>query len=128
MIVNVSPADYNIDETFSSLYYATRVKQIVNESVRHFESKELSKMRDQLKAISEDNAKLKRLLNQVTYIWFNCFLTSHITHPKGGAVLREIHEVDDDLRIITNSSINDPNSIIAEDSEPRESFENSSTI
>lgn len=30
MFVNFSPADYNADETSTSLMYATRVKKIVN--------------------------------------------------------------------------------------------------
>lgn len=32
MFVNISPADYNQDETSTALTYATRVKQITNEA------------------------------------------------------------------------------------------------
>lgn len=35
MFVNISPADYNQDETSTALTYATRVKQITNEASKH---------------------------------------------------------------------------------------------
>lgn len=34
MFVNFSPADYNSDETVTSLSYATRVKKIVNNAAK----------------------------------------------------------------------------------------------
>ncbi len=64
MFVNVSPADYNQDESQSSLYYASRVKQIVNETVKNIETRELSKMKDQLKHIIEERDMMKHLLVQ----------------------------------------------------------------
>lgn len=35
MFVNISPADYNQEETSTALTYATRVKQITNEASKH---------------------------------------------------------------------------------------------
>jgi hypothetical protein len=64
MFVNVSPADYNQDETQSSLYYASRVKQIVNETVKNIETRELSRMKEQLKHITEERDAMKQLLVQ----------------------------------------------------------------
>jgi hypothetical protein len=64
MFVNVSPADYNLEETQTSLYYATRVKQIVNDPIKHNETREMSKLKDQVKALMEEKDYLRRLLNQ----------------------------------------------------------------
>ena len=56
MFVNFSPADYNRDETVTSLMYATRVKTITNQANKNNESEEVA----QLKAkISELEKKLK---------------------------------------------------------------------
>jgi hypothetical protein len=55
MFVNLSPADYNRDETVTSLMYATRVKTITNKANKNNESEEVA----QLKAtISELEKKL----------------------------------------------------------------------
>lgn len=55
MFVNLSPADYNRDETVTSLMYATRVKTITNKASKNNESEEVA----QLKAtISELEKKL----------------------------------------------------------------------
>lgn len=64
MFVNVSPADYNQDETQSSLYYASRVKQIVNETVKNIETKELTRMKEYLRQVTEERDKLKLILGQ----------------------------------------------------------------
>lgn len=53
MFVNVSPADYNCDETVTSLTYASRVKLITNDAQKNTDNKEISR----LKAII---AKLKQ--------------------------------------------------------------------
>ena len=50
MFVNISPADYNADETITSLNYATRVKLIKNTANKNAESEEVA----QLKAIIRD--------------------------------------------------------------------------
>ena len=64
MFVNVSPADYNLEETQTSLYYATRVKLIVNETVKNIETKEFSRMKEYLKSLSEERDMLKQILAQ----------------------------------------------------------------
>ncbi|KAK3604681.1 hypothetical protein CHS0354_009292 [Potamilus streckersoni] len=53
MFVNISPADYNMDETVISLTYASRVKLITNDASKNADNKEIAK----LKAII---AKLKQ--------------------------------------------------------------------
>mmetsp|Transcript_8417 Transcript_8417/g.1146 ORF Transcript_8417/g.1146 Transcript_8417/m.1146 type:complete len:144 (+) Transcript_8417:2068-2499(+) len=42
MFVNISPADYNREETLMSLNYASRVKLITNEPFKNIETKEMS--------------------------------------------------------------------------------------
>jgi len=42
MIVNLSPASYNREETHMSLYFASNVKMIKNEPVKCIESREMS--------------------------------------------------------------------------------------
>ncbi len=46
MFVNISPADYNVDETVTSLMFATRIKKITNESSKMTENREIKKMRE----------------------------------------------------------------------------------
>eukprot|EP01067_Filipodium_phascolosomae_P000191 Filipodium_phascolosomae@DN1156_c0_g1_i2.p1 len=41
MFVNISPADYNCDETVTSLMYASRVKLITNDANKNVDSKEV---------------------------------------------------------------------------------------
>ena len=53
MFVNISPADYNVEETQTSLSYASRVKLITNTANKNAESEEISKLKSiirQLKA------------------------------------------------------------------------------
>jgi hypothetical protein len=45
MFVNVSPADYNAEETASSLAYALRVKTITNSAERMQESAEVARLK-----------------------------------------------------------------------------------
>lgn len=45
MFVNFSPADYNADETTSSLQYAARVKKIVNNASKQAESEEVTRLK-----------------------------------------------------------------------------------
>lgn len=45
MFVNISPADYNVDETQTSLSYASRVKLITNSANKNAESEEISKLK-----------------------------------------------------------------------------------
>ncbi|XP_068167604.1 uncharacterized protein si:dkey-96l17.6 [Antennarius striatus] len=46
MIVNVSPCHGNLDETLTSLNYATRVKAITNNVQRNVDSKEIAKLKE----------------------------------------------------------------------------------
>lgn len=45
MFVNVSPVDYNLDETANSLTYATRVSLIKNDVTKNDSDKEVLKMK-----------------------------------------------------------------------------------
>ena len=54
MFVNLSPADYNAEESHSSLLYAERVKKVKNSSAKTVETAEIKALKDQL-------AKLKKL-------------------------------------------------------------------
>ncbi|XP_061586205.1 uncharacterized protein si:dkey-96l17.6 [Cololabis saira] len=46
MIVNISPSECNLDETITSLIYATRVKAITNNAQRNVESKEIAQLKE----------------------------------------------------------------------------------
>ncbi len=45
MFVNISPADYNFEETVTSLRYAERVKLITNDAQKNADSKEVAKLK-----------------------------------------------------------------------------------
>ena len=45
MFVNISPADYNMEETITSLTYASRVKLITNDASKNSESKEITRLK-----------------------------------------------------------------------------------
>ncbi|XP_056022835.1 uncharacterized protein LOC125649969 isoform X2 [Ostrea edulis] len=53
MFVNISPADYNQDETIISLMYASRVKLITNDASKNAENKEINRLKNVI-------AKLKK--------------------------------------------------------------------
>lgn len=46
MFVNISPASYNLEETKTSLYYATRVKKITNDTQKNVENMQIITMRN----------------------------------------------------------------------------------
>ncbi|XP_056312884.1 uncharacterized protein si:dkey-96l17.6 [Danio aesculapii] len=46
MILNISPSDCNLDETLTSLIYATRVKAITNNAQRNVDSKEIAQLKE----------------------------------------------------------------------------------
>ncbi|XP_029960331.1 putative LOC110439812 homolog [Salarias fasciatus] len=46
MIVNISPSECNLDETLTSLIYATRVKSITNSAQRNVDSKEVAQLKE----------------------------------------------------------------------------------
>jgi len=45
MFVNISPADYNCDETVTSLTYASRVKLITNDAQKNTDNKEIARLK-----------------------------------------------------------------------------------
>ena len=45
MFVNISPADYNADETVISLTYASRVKLITNDASKNADNKEIARLK-----------------------------------------------------------------------------------
>eukprot|EP00600_Ochromonadales_sp_CCMP1393_P009763 CAMPEP_0174963216 /NCGR_PEP_ID=MMETSP0004_2-20121128/5205_1 /TAXON_ID=420556 /ORGANISM="Ochromonas sp., Strain CCMP1393" /LENGTH=1919 /DNA_ID=CAMNT_0016211813 /DNA_START=58 /DNA_END=5817 /DNA_ORIENTATION=- len=51
MFVNFSPADYNADETMTSLMYAARVKKIVNNASKQAESEEVARLKHIIKKL-----------------------------------------------------------------------------
>eukprot|EP00762_Andalucia_godoyi_P005260 ANDGO_06763.mRNA.1 Kinesin-like calmodulin-binding protein homolog len=51
MFVNLSPADYNTDETLTSLQYAARVKLITNDASKNNESKEIARLQEIIKKL-----------------------------------------------------------------------------
>ncbi len=65
MFVNISPADWNTEETQTSLYYASRVKLITNESSKNVETKELSRMKKRYEEMQ------RRLVEMEGYITDN---------------------------------------------------------
>ncbi|KEP65414.1 UNVERIFIED_CONTAM: calmodulin-binding carboxy-terminal kinesin-like family protein, putative [Hammondia hammondi] len=60
MFVNISPADYNTDETVTSLMYASRVKLITNDASKQVESKQLAALKDKVKYLTKAVEKLKK--------------------------------------------------------------------
>jgi kinesin family member C2/C3 len=51
MFVNVSPADYNRDETVTSLTYAARVKLITNDATKNTDNKEIARLKSVIKKL-----------------------------------------------------------------------------
>lgn len=45
MFVNISPAESNLDETYNSLMYASRVRSIVNDPSKNISSKEVARLK-----------------------------------------------------------------------------------
>lgn len=64
MFVNVSPASYNRDETNMSLYYAARVKLITNDPTKNVESREMSKMKQELIQTTIERDRFKEALDR----------------------------------------------------------------
>jgi hypothetical protein len=60
MIANCSPADYNFDETLSTLRYASRAKFIKNKPIINEDPKDAL-----LKQYSEEIKKLKAMLENI---------------------------------------------------------------
>ncbi len=51
MFVNISPADYNQEETQTSLQYASRVKLITNNANKNAESELVNKLKSIIKQL-----------------------------------------------------------------------------
>lgn len=64
MFVNVSPAEYNANETVQSLGYAMRVKEIKNDVTKNTESLEVARYKQRNRELETLNDKLKRLLQE----------------------------------------------------------------
>ena len=54
MFVNLSPADYNSDETAGSLTYASRAKEITNDAKKSNDSQEISKLKKEIKRLKAE--------------------------------------------------------------------------
>ncbi|KAB1200217.1 Kinesin-like calmodulin-binding protein [Morella rubra] len=57
MFVNVSPADSNLDETYNSLMYASRVRSIVNDPSKNISSKEIARLKKSIAYWKEQAGK-----------------------------------------------------------------------
>ena len=53
MFVNVSPADYNADETIGSLTFAERCKKVTNTAAAGVETKEIAALRKELESLKK---------------------------------------------------------------------------
>ena len=62
MFVNVSPADYNCDESNTSLTYAKRVKNIKNFAVKNTQSKQTDKMNHIILELQTEITRLEKKL------------------------------------------------------------------
>ena len=54
MFVNISPADYNRDETLGSLDYAARAKLITNEAAKNADSEEVASLKSQVAQLQRE--------------------------------------------------------------------------
>ena len=62
MFVNISPADYNCDESNTSLTYAKRVKNIKNFAVKNTQSKQTDKMNHIILELQSEITRLEKKL------------------------------------------------------------------
>jgi hypothetical protein len=53
MFVNISPADYNYQETKSSLYFGSKVKEIQNPVQKNIESEEIKKLKEEVEMLKK---------------------------------------------------------------------------
>lgn len=75
MFVNVSPADYNADETNTSLGYAKRVKNIKNFAVKNTQSKQADKMNSIIMELQREITRLEGKLEN-SGVKFNRTITN----------------------------------------------------
>ncbi|KAL2609200.1 hypothetical protein R1flu_027773 [Riccia fluitans] len=57
MFVNISPAESNLDETYNSLCYATRVRSIINDASKNLTTKEIAKLKQRIAYWKEQAGK-----------------------------------------------------------------------
>ena len=62
MFVNISPSDYNFEETQTSLFYASRVKLITNDAQKNVESKEMGRLKAESAKMAASKDKLLAML------------------------------------------------------------------
>ena len=60
MVVNVSPVDYNKDETMNSLMYATSCKKITNQAKNNVESEQVARLKQ---TVAQLEARLAQALS-----------------------------------------------------------------
>ena len=60
MFVNISPADYNSQESYMSLFFGSSAKEIKNDVRQNVESQEVTKLKNELES-------LKRYLNNLNH-------------------------------------------------------------
>lgn len=60
MIVNVSPSEYNCEESLSSLIYANRVKFISNDATKNVETREYTRLKERLSIALQENELLQQ--------------------------------------------------------------------
>ena len=56
MFVNISPADYNYQETKSSLYFGSKVKEIQNPVQKNVEGEEVRRLREEVEMLKKQVA------------------------------------------------------------------------
>lgn len=59
MFVNVSPAEFNCEETITSLNYAARAKNIQNKATKNLDNAEVAKLKRKIQDLMEENARLR---------------------------------------------------------------------
>lgn len=62
MFVNISPSSYNREESSMSLFYASRVKLITNDIRKNVESRETTKLKDELMRVMVERDRYKQAL------------------------------------------------------------------
>ncbi|EGR30329.1 kinesin-like calmodulin-binding protein, putative [Ichthyophthirius multifiliis] len=65
MFVNISPSEFNQEESQSSLQYGSRVKSIVNDPSKNIETKEFIKIKEKLQLMIQENQRLQSSYQQL---------------------------------------------------------------
>ena len=59
MFVNISPADYNSEETKMSLFYGSTAKEIKNEVHKNIGDQEVLKLKQDVRSLQYENKQLR---------------------------------------------------------------------